>query len=50
LISGQLDKYVDEQSYVRKGERQLMLWPNSGVKEVRMNQSLHSLCSLMAGP
>jgi uncharacterized FlgJ-related protein len=28
LISGQMDKYVDEQSYVRKEERQLILWPN----------------------
>ena len=28
LISGQMDKYVDEQSYVMKKERQLILWPN----------------------
>jgi len=28
LISGQMDKYVDEQSYVMKEERQLILWPN----------------------
>jgi hypothetical protein len=49
LICGQMDIYVDEQSYVRKEERQMILWPTSGVKEVRMNQSLHSLCSLSDG-
>jgi hypothetical protein len=44
-----MDKYVDEQSYVTKEERQMILWPNSDVKEVRMNYSLHSLCSLSDG-
>jgi len=28
LIGGQMDKYVDKQSYVWKEERQLILWPN----------------------